>query len=134
MADNLCSLSLTFMWLATIPKNQLLVLRETTSRKKNKNDQLGAFTAHQAEVQEIFSYLDLDGSGRSRAHASRWGGWVGWEAWELYARRHVKKTQGKHMVFFVKNIPTKPKRTSSGDIIFYDTPLVLLDMVVEPIF
>lgn len=104
MADNLCSLSLTFMWLATIPKNQLLVLRETTSRKKNKNDQLAAFTAHQAEVQEIFSYLDLDGSGRSRAHASRWGGWVGWEAGELYARRHVKKTQGKHKWYSLSRI------------------------------
>lgn len=119
MADNLCSLSLTFMWLATIPKNQLLVLRETTSRKENKNDQLGAFTAHQAEVQEIFSYLDLDGSGRSRAHVSRWGGWVGWEAWELYARRHVKKTQGKHKWYSLSRIYPPSQKEQALVIAFF---------------
>lgn len=74
-----------------------------------------------------------------------WMGWMGslgieWGTLQSSMKprgvcaRHVKKTQGKHMVFFVKNIPTKPKRTSSGDSFFYDTPLVLLDMVVEPIF
>lgn len=105
--------------LATIPKNRLgcwYYVRQLQG-KKTTDPLEHLYTSHQAEVQEIFSYLDLDGSGRSRMDGldGKLGNWMALQS-SMKLRGvcagYVKKTQGKHMVFFVKNIPTKPKRTS----------------------
>ena len=133
MADNFVPFPKP-LCLATIPKNSCWY-SETTSRKKTTSWSMLLIRQRCRRSFPIWILMALGGRG--------WMGWMGslgieWPSsppWncEGYAPDMWRKHKGNisYSLSRIYNIPTKPKRTSSGDSIFYDTPLVLLDMVVE---